>query len=70
MPSTLSPSAERVVQDMVRVAGGEPEFAAALSDLRKALGPSISAAQILDYLLTKRIQQLQNEANANATAAR
>jgi hypothetical protein len=61
MPSTLSTKAERVVQDMVRVAGGDREFEEALAELRETLGPSLPAAQVLDHLLKKRIEQLQAE---------
>jgi hypothetical protein len=59
MPSTLSARTERVVQDMVRVAGGEQEFEEALAELRRDHGPSLTATQIMDYLLKKRIEELK-----------
>jgi hypothetical protein len=68
MPSTLSTRSERVVQNMVRVAGGEREFEAALAELRETVGPMLTAAQVLDHLLRKRIEQLKEQAELHHAA--
>jgi hypothetical protein len=59
MASTLTRREERVVDDMVRIAGSEQAFERAVTTLQSDLGRAPNADQLLDYLLERRIESLQ-----------
>jgi hypothetical protein len=69
MASVLSPKEERVVEDMVRIAGGEQALEEALADLREALGRSPDGEELLQYLAQQRAQQLRAKARSMVEAA-
>lgn len=59
MIKTLTRREEKVVDNMVRIAGSERAFEEAIYELEDRLGRAPDGNELLDYLLDRRIEMLQ-----------